>query len=147
MKIKKEEYEWCIALENVGVYDNSTFGSVPLFLKGELATKEKVFSYIPDMTEKKYSKLFRPATEEEINGESDYKRKLINDLPTGNCYCPTQSSLDFEIEQKWRDLRNQAAIAAMQGLILMHRHDSYETIARMAVEQADALIAELRKEK
>ena len=40
-------------------------------------------------------------------------------------------------------LRNQAVIAAMQGL--MHRHDSCKTIARLAVEQADALIDKLKE--
>ena len=46
-------------------------------------------------------------------------------------------------------LRNQAAIAAMQGVMNFFGSIDYnrETIARLAVEQADALIAELRKEK
>ena len=45
--------------------------------------------------------------------------------------------------EAFNSLRNQAAIAAMQGLV--NRHDSYETIAKLAVEQADALINELKK--
>ena len=45
--------------------------------------------------------------------------------------------------EAYNSLRNQAAIAAMQGLV--NRHDSYETIAKLAVEQADALINELKK--
>lgn len=44
--------------------------------------------------------------------------------------------------EAYNSLRNQAAIAAMQGLV--NRHDSYETIAKLAVEQADALINELK---
>ena len=45
--------------------------------------------------------------------------------------------------EAYNSLRNQAAIAAMQGLV--NRHDSYETIAKLAIEQADALINELKK--
>ena len=67
--MNKEEKEWCIALDDVGWYDNSLFGKLPIFLKGERATKEKVFFEIPDITEDEYAKYFRPATEEEINGE------------------------------------------------------------------------------
>ncbi len=46
-------------------------------------------------------------------------------------------------------LRNQAAIAAMQGVMNFFGSIDYnkETIAKLAVEQADALIKELRKEK
>jgi hypothetical protein len=49
----------------------------------------------------------------------------------------------------WEALRNQAAIAAMQGVMNFFGSIDYnrETIARLAVEQADALIEELRKEK
>ena len=43
----------------------------------------------------------------------------------------------------WDALRNQAAIAAMQGLV--NRGVSKQTIAKLAVEQADALIEELKK--
>ena len=44
-------------------------------------------------------------------------------------------------------LRNQAAIAAMQGVMNFFGSIDYnrETIAKLAVEQADALIAELKK--
>lgn len=62
--------------------------------------------------------------------------------------------LDFEpIENEkdydWGALRNQAAIAAMQGVMGFFGSIDYnrETIAKLAVEQADALIKELRKEK
>jgi hypothetical protein len=49
----------------------------------------------------------------------------------------------------WQSLRNQAAIAAMQGVMNFFGSIDYnrETIAKLAVEQADALIKELRKEK
>ena len=44
-------------------------------------------------------------------------------------------------------LRNQAAIAAMQGVMNFFGSIDYnkETIARLAVEQADALIDKLKK--
>ena len=67
--MSKEEKEWCIALDDVGWYDNSLFGKLPIFHKGELATKEKVFFEIPDITEEEYAKYFRPATEKEISIE------------------------------------------------------------------------------
>ena len=46
-----------------------------------------------------------------------------------------------------KELRNQAAIAAMQGVMNFFGSIDYnkETIAKLAVEQADALIEELRK--
>ena len=46
-------------------------------------------------------------------------------------------------------LRNQAAIAAIQGVMNFFGSIDYnkETIAKLAIEQADALIKELRKEK
>lgn len=49
----------------------------------------------------------------------------------------------------WSHYRAQAAIASMQGVMNFFGSIDYnrETIARLAVEQADALIEELRKEK
>ena len=51
--------------------------------------------------------------------------------------------------ESFNSLRNQAAIAAMQGVMNFFGSIDYnkETIANLAVEQADALIKELRKEK
>lgn len=51
--------------------------------------------------------------------------------------------------EAFNSLRNQAAIAAMQGIMNFFGSIDYnrETIAKAAVEQADALIEELRKEK
>ena len=51
--------------------------------------------------------------------------------------------------EAFNSLRNHAAIAAMQGVMGFFGSIDYnkETIAKLAVEQADALIAELRKEK
>jgi len=47
----------------------------------------------------------------------------------------------------WQDIRERAAIAAMQGVMNFFGSIDYnrETIAKLAVEQADALIKELRK--
>ena len=68
MKVK----ECCIALDNVGPYIDSVLGPRYIFLKGERASKEKVFSMIQSMTEEEYARYFRPATEEEINGEFNW---------------------------------------------------------------------------
>ena len=48
--------------------------------------------------------------------------------------------------EAFNSLRNQAAIAAMQGVMNFFDRIYYnqETIARLAVEQADALIEELK---
>lgn len=49
--------------------------------------------------------------------------------------------------EAYNSLRNQAAIAAMQGVMNCFGNIDYnkETFARLAVEQADALIEELKK--
>lgn len=49
--------------------------------------------------------------------------------------------------EAFNSLRNQAAIAAMQGVMAFFGSIDYnrDTIAKLAVEQADALIAELKK--
>jgi len=59
---------------------------------------------------------------------------------------------DFEpietaTDKHWQDVRERAAIAAMQGVMNFFGSIDYnkETIAKLAVEQADALIAELKK--
>lgn len=59
---------------------------------------------------------------------------------------------DFElVENKenydWDVLRNQAAIAAMQGVMTFFGSIDYnkDTIAKLAVEQADALIEKLKE--
>ena len=51
-------------------------------------------------------------------------------------------------DEHWQDVRERAAIAAMQGVMDFFGSIDYnrDTIARLAVEQADVLIAELRKE-
>lgn len=47
--------------------------------------------------------------------------------------------------EHWQDIRIQAAIAAMQGIISCSIHYLKDTIAKLAVEQADALIEALKK--
>ena len=53
---------------------------------------------------------------------------------------------DMWEEPNWQSVRTQAAIAAMQGVMGFFGSIDYnrETIAKLAVEQADALIKELR---
>ena len=50
-------------------------------------------------------------------------------------------------DEHWRDVRERAAIAAMQGVMNFFGSIDYnrETIARLAVEQADALIDKLKE--
>ena len=49
----------------------------------------------------------------------------------------------------WVDFRNKAAIAAMQGVMNFFCSIDYnrENIAKLAVEQADALIEELNRRR
>ena len=50
-------------------------------------------------------------------------------------------------DEHWRDVRERAAIAAMQGVMNFFGSIDYnrETIAKLAVEQADALIEQLKE--
>lgn len=54
---------------------------------------------------------------------------------------------DVEKVDYWVDFRNKTTIAAMQGVMNLFGSIDYnrETIAKLAVEQADALIEELKK--
>ena len=60
-----------------------------------------------------------------------------------------KEGMQIGYNEAFNSLRNQAAIAAMQGVMNFFGSIDYnkETIAKLAVEQADALIEELRKEK
>lgn len=62
--------------------------------------------------------------------------------------CVFQNNI-IQLPDEWHGVRIQAAIAAMQGVMNFFGSIDYnrETIAKLAVEQADALIEELRKEK
>lgn len=60
-----------------------------------------------------------------------------------------EEELDFvNVYPDWQNIRIQAAISAMQNLCGCERFWSYpeEDIAKYSVRQADALIAELKKE-
>lgn len=50
-------------------------------------------------------------------------------------------------DEHWQDVRERAAIAAMQGVMNFFGSIDYnrETIAKLAVDQADALIEKLKK--
>ena len=50
-------------------------------------------------------------------------------------------------DEHWQDVRERAAIAAMQGVMNFFGSIDYnkETIAKLAVEQADALIDKLKE--
>lgn len=60
---------------------------------------------------------------------------------------PNDFGCDYRNNIDWHSLRNQAAIAAMQGVMNFFGSIDYnrEDIAKLAVEQADALIEELKK--
>ena len=54
---------------------------------------------------------------------------------------------DVTEDEHWQDVRERAAIAAMQGVMDFFGSIDYnrDTITKLAVEQADALIEELKK--
>ena len=162
--MSKEGMEWCIALDDVGWYDNQLFGKLPIFLKGERATKEKVFFEIPDITEEEYAKYFRPATEEEINGEFEWDgeqfvlkgSKRMTQEETKNVLGHEPLTLEqmkemqaMLLQHDWEALRNQAAISclsAIVGTMPKEVQGNYADVyAKEAVEYADALIEELKK--
>ena len=53
----------------------------------------------------------------------------------------------IQVPDEWQGVRIQAAIAAMQGIMNFFSSINYnrETIAELAVEQADALIDKLKE--
>lgn len=66
-----------------------------------------------------------------------------------NCVGYRLDSLDFgnDEDEHWQDVRERAAIAAMQGIMNFFGSLDYNrvTIAKFAVEQANTLIEELKK--
>jgi len=64
----------------------------------------------------------------------------------GEKECVFQNHI-IQAPDEWRYVRIQAAIAAMQGVMNFFGSIDYnrETIARLAVEQADALIDKLKE--
>ena len=57
-----------------------------------------------------------------------------------------ESIIDVVEDKHWQDVRERAAIAAMQGVMNFFGSIDYnkETIAKLAVEQADVLIEQLK---
>ena len=64
----------------------------------------------------------------------------------GEKECEFQNHM-IQLPDQWQGVRIQAAIAAMQGVMSFFGSIDYnkETIAKLAVEQAEALIEELKK--
>ena len=64
----------------------------------------------------------------------------------GEKECEFQDRI-IQLPDEWHSVRIQAAIAAMQGVMNFFGSIDYnkETIARLAVEQADALIDKLKE--
>ena len=78
------------------------------------------------------------ATKEEILSTFDSKE---------GAWWAYKEGIQIGYNEAYNSLRNQAAIAAMQGVMNFFGSIDYnkETIAKLAVEQADALIEELKK--
>ena len=78
------------------------------------------------------------------------KDEILNtfDIKEGAWFAYKQG-IQTGYNEAYHSLRNQAAIAAMQGIMNFFGSIDYnrETIAKLAVEQADALIEKLIKEK
>ena len=64
----------------------------------------------------------------------------------GEKECEFQNRI-IQVPNEWHGVRIQAAIAAMQGVMNIFGSIGYnkETIAKLAVEQADALIEQLKE--
>ena len=62
----------------------------------------------------------------------------------GEKECVFQNHI-IQAQDEWKYVRIQAAIAAMQGVMNCSIDYNKETIARLAVEQADALIEKLKE--
>lgn len=77
-----------------------------------------------------------------------YKAEVMEfNVPLSESELYEQRGLDSRLQDYWQDVRERAAIAAMQGVMDFFGSIDYnkETIAKLAVEQADALIEELKK--
>lgn len=77
-------------------------------------------------------------TKEEILGTFDIRE---------GAWWAYKEGIQTGYNEAFNSLRNQAAIAAMQGVMNFFGSIDYnkEIIAKLAVEQADALIEELKK--
>ena len=78
------------------------------------------------------------ATKEEILGTFTSKE---------GAWFAYREGMQVGYNEAFNSLRNQAAVAAMQGVMNFFGSIDYnrETIAKLAVEQADVLIEELKK--
>lgn len=77
-----------------------------------------------------------------------YKAEVMEfDVPLSESELYEQRGLDSRLQDYWQDVRVRAAITAMQGIMNFFGSIDYnrDTIAKLAVEQADALIEELKK--
>ena len=83
-------------------------------------------------------------------GSNDPFREISHLSLKGSSLTYCADAFEFEQEQEpidhWQAVRQMAAIAAMQGVMNFFGSLDYdrETIAKLAVEQADALIKELK---
>ena len=70
-----------------------------------------------------------------------YKPIFEHDIPTNDTNIQTNEELH------WQDVRERAAIAALQGVMGFFGSIDYnrETIAKLAVEQADTFVEQLKK--
>ena len=81
-----------------------------------------------------------------IKGSNDLFREIENVEIKGIGYSYSAKDVEFEpTPDYWQDLRERAAIAAMQGL-LAHNDDAYNElfIAKEALIYADALVEKLK---
>lgn len=75
-----------------------------------------------------------------------YKAEVMEfNVPLSESELYEQRGLDSHLQDYWQDVRERAAIAAMQSIMGFSIHYSKDTIAKLAVEQADALIEELKE--
>lgn len=77
-----------------------------------------------------------------------YKAEVMEfNVPLSESELYEQRGLESRLQDYWQDVRERAAIAAMQGVMNFFGSIDYnrDTIAKLAVEQANALIEELKK--
>lgn len=76
-----------------------------------------------------------------------YKAEVMEfDVPLSESELYEQRGLESRLQDYWQDVRERAAIAAMQGIIINNRYSgSTNQFAETAVRYADALIEELKK--
>lgn len=77
-----------------------------------------------------------------------YKAEVMEfDVPLSESELYEQRGFESHLQDYWQDVRERAAIAAMQGIISNNRYNgSTNQVAETAVRYADALIKELNKD-